>query len=131
MLNSAVVCFPFKEDFENNCLARATNVNDTLISVMKSWILTRKGSRLGNMVGCFLPDIIYELVSINDMSGLSTRLKTDITKQFPNVTFLDVNLQLSLVNKFVDVLVNITFTTSITDITQFQLILPTTIESHN
>lgn len=128
--NSALAMFPFEEDFENNCLKRTTTVNDTLISAMKAWIVTRKGSRLGNMVGCFLPDIIHELVSFQDMMGLSQRLKYDISEQFPNVNFIYVKMELQLEYEFVDVIVSITFSTAQTDITEFQLILPTTVESH-
>lgn len=131
MSKSALALFPFEEDFENNCLKRTTTVNDTLISAMKAWIVTRKGSRLGNMVGCFLPDIIHELIGYRDIPGLSQRLKIDISEQFPNVNFIDVKMELQLENKFVDVIVSITFSTTMTDITEFQLIMPTSIESHN
>jgi len=106
-------------------------VNDTLISAMKAWIVTKRGSRLGNMVGCFLPDIIHELVGYDDMAGLSQRLRIDISQQFPNVNFIKVEMSLQLDSKFVDVIVSISFSTALTDIAEFQLILPTSIESHN
>ena len=130
MEQSAVVKFPFEHDYANNCLARATTVNDALISVMKSWIVTKRGSRLGNMVASFLPDTIHDLVSYDDMPNLASQLKSDMSAQFPEATILDVTMTLDMSNKFVDLIVKITFTTNVTDITDFELILPTTIESH-
>lgn len=128
---STIASFPFKHDFEDNCLQRATTVNDTLLSAMRAWLVTKKGSRLGNMVGCFLPDIIHDLVSLNDINSMSKQLKEDASIQFPGVNFLDVSMALDLSNKFVDLIVKITFSTAISDITEFQVNLPTGITSTN
>lgn len=124
---STITLFPFAHDFEDNCLQRATTVNDTLLSAIRAWIVTKKGSRLGNMVGCFLPDIIHDLVSSDDINSMSKQLKSDATAQFPGVNFLDVNMSLDLSNRFVDLIVSITFSTAISDITEFQVIMPTNI----
>lgn len=121
---SSIAIFPFQTDNEDNCLGRALTVNDTLLSAIKAWIVTKKGSRLGNMVGCFLPDLINELVGIKDMDGLAKRLKQDATEQFPGVNFIDVYMDLDLTHKFVDVIVRITFSTPYTEIQQLELLLP-------
>lgn len=126
---STIALFPFAYDSEDNCLQRATTVNDTLLSAIRAWLVTKKGSRLGNMVGCFLPDIINELVSSNDINAMSKQLQKDAIAQFPGVNFLDVTMSLDLSNNFVDLIVSITFSTAISDITQFQVSLPTSVNS--
>ena len=127
--NSAIAIFPFKNDFENNCLARATTINDTFISAIKAWIVTKRGSRLGNMVGCFLPDLIYELVGVKDLSGYANKLKSNATDQFPGINFIDVYMEFDYSNSTVDLIVKITFSTQYTDIQQLDIILPTQVQT--
>lgn len=131
MKPSAVVVFPFNEDFENNCMERATDVPTALVSTIKAWIGTRRGSRLGNMVGCFVPDMVHELVNFRDLSALAKQLKSDASRQFPGVNFVDVTMDLDKSNKFIDLIIKITFSTSMTDIQELQIILPTGVETHN
>lgn len=126
---SAIAMFPFETDNEDNCLARATDVPNTFVSAIKAWIVTRKGSRLGNMVGCFLPDMIHELVGEKDLPGLANRLKKDATMQFPGVNFIDVYMGLDLTHHHADLIVRITFSTAYTEIQQLELILPTKLVS--
>lgn len=126
---STITLFPFAHDYGDNCLQRATTVNDTLLSAMRAWIVTKKGSRLGNMVGCFLPDIIHDLIDISNVSGIGAQLKTDLIAQFPGVNFLNVSASTDLSNKFVDLIISITFSTAITDITQFELNMTTNIST--
>jgi hypothetical protein len=131
MEQTAIAVFPFETDLANNCLARTTNVNDTIVSALKAWILTPKGSRLGNMVGCFLPDILHDLVGFNDLAPLSRRLQADASLQFPGVNFVDVNMSLDMSQRFVDLVITISFSTSVTDIHELQLLLPTGMPTHN
>lgn len=126
---STIYTFPFEYDFEDNCLKRATTVNETLLSAIRAWLVTKKGSRLGNMVGCFLPDIIHDLVNYNDMKDLAKQLKSDAIIQFPGVNFLDIQMELDLTNKFVDLIINITFSTSMTEISEFKVVLSTGIKN--
>lgn len=131
MQNTALAQFPFENDFENDSLKRTSTVVETFVSAIKAWIVTRKGSRVGNMVGCFLPDLIGELVGYKDLSGLAQRLKTDATVQFPGVDFVDITMNLDFTASFVDLIVKIVFTTSLTDLTELEIILPTGIQTHN
>lgn len=124
---SAIALFPFQQDFQDNCLQRTLTVTDTLLSAMRAYIVTRRGSRLGNMVGCFLPDLIYTLVGTSDLSGYSNQLKSDLGDQFPGVTFLNVYMSLNLSNRTADLDVSIKFSSPWTGIQQLDVILPTQI----
>ena len=116
---STITMFPFQQDFEDNCIQRATTVNDTILSAIRTWIVTKKGSRLGNMVGCFLPDIIHDLINITDLDSIATQLKNDAILQFPGVNFLNIEMNIDTSNKSIDLIIKITFSTVITEITQF------------
>jgi len=109
MRPSASALFPFQQDNANNCLGRAQTIEDTLLAAIRCWLITKKGSRLGNMVGCFLPDMVNDLISVKDLNGVSQQLKSDLTNQFPGVNFITVTLTLDLSNKMVDLIVSITF----------------------
>jgi len=131
MQSSSIAIFPFQNDYENNCLARATTINDTLLSAIRAWLVTPKGSRLGNMVGCFLPDILNDLIGINDMTGLAARLKSDLSNQFIGVNFIAVSMSLDLSNKFVDLIVKITFSTNVTNLQELNFTFPTSTSVSN
>ncbi len=94
MKPSACALYPFQQDNANNCLARAQTIEDTILSSIRAWIVTKKGSRVGNMIGCFLPDILFDLVSIKDLPGMATQLRSDATRQFPGVNFVNVVLKI-------------------------------------
>lgn len=122
---SSLAIFPFQQDNENNCLLRATNIEDTILSAIRAYLLTPKGSRLGNMVGCFLANMRFNLIAINDLPGLSQELKKDLTTQFPGVTFLNVVLDIDKSKEIIDLIVKITFTTNYQqEITELILQLP-------
>lgn len=129
--SSAIAIFPFQNDYENNCLARATTINDTLLSAIRAYLVTPRGSRLGNMVGSFLPDIINDLIGINDLTGLAERLKSDLNDQFVGVNFINVSMTLDFSNNFVDLILQITFSTNYTNLQQLNFTFPTNISTSN
>jgi len=112
MNNSASAEFPFKTDNENNCLKRAETVEDTILSAIRLFLVTRRGSRLGNVIGSFIPELLLELVPVSTLSNLSSQLKEELTNQFPGVDFIDTNLTRDLSNGTVDLVVSIKFTIS-------------------
>lgn len=112
MNNSASAEFPFKTDYENNCLKRAETVEDTLLAAIRLYLVTRQGSRLGNMVGSFIPALLLELVPVSNLTALSSQLKEDLTNQFPGVDFIQTNLGRDLSNGTVDLIVSIKFMVS-------------------
>ena len=130
MQQSALAIFPFEDDFENDSMRRATTVNETLISALKAWIVTKRGSRLGNMVGCFLPDILTDLIGY-DLAPLAQRLRQDASAQFPEINFLDVTMFMDRSSDFVDLVVKIVFSTAFSDIQELEIIMPTGLQTHN
>lgn len=112
MNNSASAEFPFVTDNENDCLKRATTVEDTVLSAMRLFLVTRKGSRPGNIIGSFIPELLLELIPLSQLQNLSSQLKEELTNQFPGVDFIDTSLNRDLSNGTVDLIVSIKFTIS-------------------
>lgn len=126
MEQSAIAYFPFKNDYENNSLRRAKNITETILSAVRAYIVTPIGSRLGNMVGCFVPSILNTINSIKDLNGLAQRLKSDLITQFPGVNFIDVKFTLQKDELPVTLVIEISLTTPYSDnIEQIEIVLPT------
>lgn len=112
MKSSGSARFPFRYDNENDCLARAHSVEDTLLSAIRIFLLTRKGSRVGNNVGSFLPELLLQSLKLSQLPSLASELKTELINNFPGVDFLDVTLNRDLESNISDLIVKITFTTN-------------------
>ena len=54
---SGCTAFPFRYDSENDSLKRAETIEDTLLSAIRLFLITKKGSRVGSNVGSFLPEL--------------------------------------------------------------------------
>ena len=85
--------FPFRQDLKRLALARTTDVNSTISSAIRCYLLTSPGERRGNNVGSFLSTLKHTLIPDNSLSGIADSLKKDLTAQFPGVTFSQVTLQ--------------------------------------
>lgn len=92
MKQSASLLFPFTADNENNCLKRTNTVEYMLLSAIRIFLLTRKGSRVGNYVGSFLPELFYQNIPTSSLSSLAESLKEELINNFPGVDFLIVSL---------------------------------------
>lgn len=92
MKPSGSLYFPFAHDNENECMLRAFTVEDTVLSSIKCFVLTRKGSRVGTNFGSFLPEILLTTISTKKFPEIATELKSELSSQFSGVTFLDVLL---------------------------------------
>lgn len=90
MKESGSLIFPFRYDNENECLLRAYSVEETVLSSIKAFLITRKGSRLGSNLGSFLPDLLFQGLPLSKLSLFADDLKTELGDQFPGVTFLEV-----------------------------------------
>lgn len=112
MRPSASALFPFKLDNENDCLARAHSIEDTLLSAIRIFLLTRKGSRVGNNVGSFLPELLLQTISSTQLPALAGELKTELITNFPGVEFLNVTLDRDLEFNVSDLVVKISFSTA-------------------
>lgn len=113
--SSASLFFPFQQDNENDCLKRSSTIEDTLLSAIRFFLLTRKGSRLGSNVGSFLPEILLQLIPNAQLAALSNELKTELINNFPGVDFLNVTMQKDLGNgqrNISEMVVQISFTTA-------------------
>ena len=120
-MNTASLCFPIQEDFQNKSLARNYTPNDTIKSAIVAFLLTEKGQRRGNAIGSFLPSLAHKLIPSGALPGLSEELKKELQQQFPGVIFQNITFTQSLIENVSSLNVSITFSTAITDITQFIL----------
>jgi phage baseplate assembly protein W len=108
MKNSACLLFPFKYDNENECMARAHTVEDTVVSAIRVFVCTRKGSRVGNNIGSFLPELLLTGVPLSQLSNLSEELKKELKEQFPGVDILGVTMERQINENSVSLMVTIT-----------------------
>ena len=130
MNRSASAYFPFKTDNENDCLKRAETVEDTVLSAIRLFLVTRPGSRPGNIIGSFLPSLLLELIPLKNLMNLSSKLKEELIGQFPGVDFLSVNLTRDLSNGTVDLVTRIELTISNQNkIIDLEVILPSKFDS--
>lgn len=90
MKESGSLRFPFRYDNEDECLLRAFTVEETVLSSIKAFLVTRKGSRLGTNLGSFLPELLFQGLPLSKLSLYADDLKTELGDQFPGVTFLEV-----------------------------------------
>jgi hypothetical protein len=107
---SASMAFPFKNDNENNCFKRTHTNEDAIMSAVRCFITTRKGSRLGNNIGSFLPELLMELIPNSKLGELSVRLRDELSNQFPGVDFVNVAISRQLTRNASELIVKITFT---------------------
>lgn len=96
MKNSASLQFPFKWDNENECLLRAFTVEDTVLSAIRCFLITRRGSRVGSNLGSFLPELLLQGVPVSKLPELSDELRIELESQFEGVQFLSVVLERDL-----------------------------------
>lgn len=130
MNKSASLLFPFRTDNESQSLKRAETVESVLLSAIRLFLITRKGSRLGNEVGCFLPELLHELIPYSALSGLAEELKQELTEQFAGVEFLSVKLTKENTDNVSSLVVNIKLTISSQDnIIELTTKLPTVFDS--
>lgn len=122
---TSINLFPFQTDEISNCLKRCDNVNDTVISVVKQFLLTRKGSRLGNQVGSGLLDMLYNLYPNSDLKTQERIRKQELSEQFPEISFHNVELKMDLKDNVSNLVMKITLSTKITDVFEFELFFPT------
>jgi|SRR6185369_11551357 len=111
MQQSASAYFPFNIDNVNNCLKRTTTVEDTLLSAIRIFLLTRKGSRVGNPSGSIVPDLLYQLIPQEQLPNLAAEIKTELSEQFPGVDFVGVTLVPQFLDNTYSLILTITFTT--------------------
>jgi len=112
MNRSASAYFPFESDLQNNCLKRAETIEDTLLSAIRIFLLTRKGSRVGNPKGSSLIELKFQLIPDSAINGLQSQIMSELTNQFQGVTFISVILTKSIntIQSTSDLICKITFT---------------------
>jgi len=123
-INSASLLFPFKYDNQNDCLKRATTIEETLLAAMRVFLITRKGSRLGNNVGSFLPELLLNAVPKKTLYALSDELKQELQQQFLGVQFLEVTLTPEIVDSISVLKVNIKFSGNTGNVVELTLDIP-------
>ena len=107
MQNSACLIFPFEYDDQNECLKRAFTVEGAIVSSIKAFLITRRGSRVGSNIGSFLSELLLKGIPTTQLTNLSNELKTELESQFAGVNFLDVLLTRDLTKDVSTLLVNI------------------------
>ena len=129
---SGSLLFPFQFDNENNCFLRAFTVEDTVMSAIRSFLVTRRGSRVGNNVGSFLPELIMTLIPPSSLSAFATELRQELTQQFPGVEFLNVTMAMDQTDNVSSLIVTITFTTANQDnISELTIQMPSVFDTNN
>jgi hypothetical protein len=123
MSKSACLKFPFEEDFQNRTLRRAVSVNEAIASAIRCFLLTSPGQRRGNAIGSFLPGLKHQLIPSASLPGLADELKTELVTQFKGVIFHEVNLMQDTEGGTVNLRVNISFGTPVTEISQLELFI--------
>lgn len=132
MKPSASLKFPFKEDFENNCLKRAHTVEETIISAIRLYILTPPGSRVGNMIGCFIPELLYQLIPSGNLESYAAQLRGDLIAQFPGVEFVSVTMTRDMTQTTVDLIIKISFSVLTAEkIVDMEVVLPSLFSTEN
>jgi len=132
MKNSASLKFPFKEDFENNCLKRAHTVEETIISAIRAYLVTPPGSRVGNMVGCFISELLYQLIPSGKLESYSTQLRSDLIEQFPGVEFVSVTMDRDITGATVDLIIKISFSVLTAErVIDMEVVLPSIFSPEN
>lgn len=132
MKNSASLRFPFKEDFENNCLKRAHTVEATVISAIRAYIVTPPGSRVGNMIGCFVSELLYQLIPNGRLESYAVQLRSDLTEQFPGVEFVSVTMERDITGSTVDLIIKISFSILTAEkIVDMEVVLPSIFSAEN
>jgi phage baseplate assembly protein W len=125
MRESASLLFPFQYDNENECLGRAHTVEDTVLSAIRSFLITRKGSRCGSNLGSFLPELLLQGVPVSKLPNLSDELKKELENQFAGVSFLEVTLTQDLSDEVATLKVHIKLSIPASSgIVAFELSLP-------
>lgn len=123
MPKSASLYFPFDENFQTRSLKRAETPNDAIKSAISAFLLTEKGQRRGNAIGSFLPSLVHKLIPSGTLPGLSEELKKELSTQFPGVIFNDIQITQELTDNVSSLRVLISFSTAITSVEQFQLLI--------
>ena len=109
MKQSASAYFPFVNDNTNNCLLRSFTAEDTVSSAIRCFLLTKKGSRLGNKVGSIVSNLKYQLIRDSDLPNLGEEIRKELVSQFNGITFLKVDLSKDLSGGTSNLLINIYF----------------------
>lgn len=124
--------FPFSFDNENNCLLRTYTVEDTVMSAIRAFLVTRRGSRVGNNVGSFLPELLMTIIPPSSIGAFATELRQELTQQFPGVEFLNVVMEMNRSDKVSSLIVTITFTTDAQqNISELIIEMPSVFDSNN
>lgn len=129
---SAAWQFPFVLDSENDCLLRTYTIEDTLLSAIRCFLVTRKGSRVGNNVGSFLPELLLQTIPTSSLPAFATELRNELTQQFDGVEFLNVTLSMNKADNVSSLIVVITFTTAAQNqISELTIEMPSVFDSSN
>ena len=116
MAKSSSLLFPFKKDIINDGLERCDTVEKALTSAIKSFLMTDKNSRMGNPIGCSLPNMIQKTFTEDSLLNKEDDILAELENQFPEVKFIEFRL----IQNFVDLFVRIQYFTSVTDIVEFE-----------
>lgn len=108
--------FPFRKDIITSGLERNDTVEATLNSAIKSFLMTKKNSRMGNPIGSSLTDMIQNTYTNEKLSIKEEDILTELGNQFPEVKFI----KFDLMQNFVDLFVRIKYFTAITNIQEFE-----------
>jgi len=88
------ILFPFEEttDGTQSILKRTENINDTLISALKAFFLTRRGQRRGNIIGSVLGDYKHTLIKKEALYAVEDEVKQELNTYFRGVSFIVVEI---------------------------------------
>jgi len=122
---SGSLLFPFQTNNETDSFRRSEAREDTILSAIRCFLITRKGSRVNNNVGSFLPELLLQIIPTNQLAGLANELQNELTQEFPGVQFLSVTFDRENIDNVSTLQVTISFSVpSVQNIQQLVLNLP-------
>jgi len=88
------VLFPFDESEEENqvYLKRTENVNDTVKSAIRAFLLTKKYQRRGNTIGSVVADFKHTLIQKEALYIIQDEVKQELNEYFSGISFPTIEI---------------------------------------
>lgn len=118
--------FPFKSDTANDSMERCKTPNETMISIVKQFLKTKRRSRLAKNVGSSLPEMMFNLYTSNNLNNQALIIKQELIEQFGEFTFHSLVMEIVMMENTSTLVVTIEMSSAVSDIVQFEILFPKT-----
>jgi phage baseplate assembly protein W len=120
---SGCTLFPFEKDLRTSSLKRTENINDTIKSAIKVFLLTRPGQRRGNPIGSFIGDLKHQILPPSALKEVSTQLRQELTEHFPGILFVNIDVKQIIENNIPTLNISITFQTALSQVEELKMLI--------